>query len=191
MESQVTLHLLHHHSLVSADQAMVCSALEETNGYWTAPTTVEDVELKNLRPLSFAVDEFGRLSPYEFLAASTVLTESVQPDFVRDFIDRLVDRNLHKVFGLQLVRRKYNDKMVEFPCSNGNILLNEEHVNPHASSLGQYTTWSAATREGLLTIAGEIRCVTYPDGKHYQIPIKTGMGPSSAIDMLKASGVLW
>lgn len=136
-------------------------------GYWTEPTSVQEVDINQIYGQVFSVSE-GGLFPTEFSCGPSQLALDV--NFAKELTQALLRNNLHTILGIEIARDGKRGNMVEFSDDSGSALVPEDRVNLVEQETIQYTGW-VVTDDGLVDRTGETRCHIM-NGQH--TPIKTG-----------------
>lgn len=198
------LRLLHRHTTIPEGQILLGTGITGPSGFWTRPTPISDIDLRNIHPHIISVDTtgcvtggdkmHGLLFPSEFREGPSDNLGDVESDFFREFSNFLMANGLGDVFGLEVVRGQLG-KMIEFSFDIGSLLLGEDEVNSSVTdeSSGHFklqeTGWTVTVEDGTVCKTGETRCVTYTTG-HIKFTDSKATGVWDAVKILRDEGVL-
>lgn len=198
-QNDVRLRLLHRHVKIPEGSVLLGKSTTELPGYWTAPTAISDIDIKNIYGYIFSADcttDQGErrpgLFPSEFREGPLVCLD-IDDGFFTEFANCALKLGLAETLGLEVVRGQ-TGKTIEFSFDTGSLLLQEEDVSAKVVEMGeqftlQETGWAVSVKDGIVLKTGETRCCTLPTG-HIKITNTKIKGVKDTLDMLKGKGIL-
>lgn len=100
-----SFHLVHRHDSIADDTVRLESDLGVMPGKWNKATSIDSLDLRDIHGVVFKfTPEQNRLVPFEFAEGlSPISTNDVYDEFVREFLDYLIENGLADTFALEVV----------------------------------------------------------------------------------------
>lgn len=164
LNTVVGLHLVHGHSQLPEDTALVGNDYDEYECRWAQTTPVQDIDLDNLHGHVFVLTD-GGFHPYEYHTGATPDLTGVDMDaFVQEFAIFLRENNLTACIGLQVIKPGTAD-MFEIVIPQGTIMIPAAYLVQRMPT--RQTGWQFANENGQLRVCG----------KEYHAPSTKGHEP--------------
>lgn len=182
------LRLLHYHEPIPQHHILLGSSITEPPGFWTRPTPISHIDLKNIHAHIISVDtdeKNTRLLPSEFREGPPK-SINIDSNFFTEFSDYLRAKGLGNTFGLEVIQGQAG-RMFEFSFETGSLLISEAAVKGKFQF--QETGWSITVKDGAVDKDGETRCVII-QGQHIRVTKRPVKGVSDALKILRDQGVL-
>lgn len=165
MHQDFGISLLHRHTTINSGDVMV-HFMREESGMQVDRCRPVELELHDISPFQYYLNDDDELVPYEF-TAETSTTKIVSHDFVKNFAGLLDDLDLRRNIGIS--RRRLNGPWYECEAEHNSCTVATQQVPlMHAGSV--VTQWGFELTETGIRVIPEMICVEGQGKVHWLVP---------------------
>jgi hypothetical protein len=145
------LHLVHRHTELAAGHVMLNHKITSPSGYWSKPTSFQDVNLAEVHGHIFQLIGEDRFVAYEVTEGKLSDFSDISADFFRELALYLRDNALDQSLGLEVLGD--TEDMIEMDFGDcGTVMLQDEDC--HHGKPFRTTGWKFTYDKGIISYKG-------------------------------------